>query len=402
MKIGDIITVRAEKVCFGGDAIAHHERQVIFIPRLLVGEAARIRIVGVKNDFLRGQIVEILEVSPFRVTPECRYFGVCPGCTYQHVSGEAELKIKSRQLKEMLLKIMPREEVLAKARPAVAPGDLYHYRNKITLHCTKIGPEPRLGYVGPDKRSIIDLESCPLARREINTSYQELRKDPGFFHTLHDRMNITFRYTDFDQVVYWRNTPGREIPETLTESLNNGEIRFSVPPSGFYQVNQAGAQYLFDRVGELVRESQASTVVDAYCGAGFFGCAAAAAGVKQVYGVEIEPLSVEAARQNLQQWPETRSEILAGDAAKILPELLNRAGAEALVIVDPPRGGLSSQAVRTLEDAAKLIYVSCHPATLVRDLERLQRKGFEIVEYQLVDQFRRCLHFETIVVLEKK
>ncbi len=400
MKVGSTVRIRIEKTVFGGDGLGHLDGQVVFVPGVIPGEAAAVKIVQAKPDFLRGRVAELLEPSPHRIQPVCRYHGKCPGCVYGHVAIEGEVKLKNRQLREFL-RTLPGVEVENVLLPPLAPGASERYRNKIVLHMAKAGGDPALGYIGSDNRSVTDIPECALAHPAINAKLAELRADPGFFHTLHDRMELTLRHSERDGVVYWRNRPHRDEPQ-LTEQVPGGE--FQVPRGSFFQVNPAGMAALWELVAEFVRSHRVTEVVDAYCGSGFFACAALAAGVKRVSGVESDAAAVEAARANVVRFGGDPERIHCADAAEWLGEHLEELSPEAVVVVDPPRTGLTWQARKALVEhpVRRLIYISCNPATLLRDLGSLIGSGFQLRQARLLNMFPRSAHFEVFTVLERK
>ena len=156
-------------------------------------------------------------------------------------------------------------------------------------------------------------------------------------------------------------------------------------------------------VKEVLTAEKCQYFIDAYAGSGLFGCAAAAANVPYIVGVEENELSAATAKLNWQNFGAEKFDFYTGDAAEILPAILKNAPADAVAVFDPPRGGMDGKAVRTLQNSPlkKLIYISCHPATLVRDLGRLQRGGFSIADVRMIDMFPRSAHFETFVQLTR-
>ncbi len=397
IKIGDVVRVRIEKTVFGGDGLARPDGRVLFVPGTIPGEAAAVAITHAKRDFARGRVVELLEASPHRVRPACRFHGVCMGCVYGHISYEGECKLKNRQLREFLRPLSASAEVPGEF---IAPEPELGYRNKIVLHTAKSGGDPRLGYVGDDNRSVTDIPECLLAHPSLNALLAELRADPGFFHSLHDRMELTLRHTEADGALCWRNRPGKDDP-WLTEAVPGGV--FAVPRGSFFQVNPAGMRALWQLVGEYLKSCNAAELLDVYCGSGFFACAALAAGVPAAAGVESDPEAVEAARHNVSTYGGDPGQIHEADAGEWLVEYLAERPVPPVVLVDPPRTGLTARARRAIVEAGvrRLIYVSCNPATLVRDAGDLVKGGFRLAQARMVNMFPRSAHFEIFTVLER-
>ena len=392
MNPGTLFRARAVKNVFGGDAIARVAGVVVFTPGLIAGEEFIGRIKTVSKDYARAEVVEITRTSPDRIECCCPGMGRCPGCVYGHCRHAAEQQLKLAQLRDLLKPLDVACDLVQGYGLEDAPGEFY--RNKIKLTMRKAGGEAQLGYVFPDGR-MYTLSQCALASCAINKKLSELLADKGFESTLHDRMTLTLRESA-DGVTYFRNTPGKRA-ELLREKVMHRD--FMVPADGFFQVNSYGLNCLTDLVSDALKSADCSYFIDAYAGSGLFGAAAALSGVKKIVGVEENAASAETARLNYRNFGAEDFDFHTGDAAQILPDLLNQAPAGAMAVFDPPRGGLDGKAVRALNNSPlkRALYISCHPATLVRDLGRLQRGGFRIEKVRMIDMFPRSGHFETFV-----
>ena len=396
MNAGTLFRARAVKNVFGGDAISRLEGVVVFTAGVLAGEEFVGRITKVSKDYARAEVVEITRRSPERITPKCSGAGRCPGCVYSHCSHKFEQQLKLDQLRDFLKPLNVDPQTVQGWMFEDAPAEFY--RNKIKLTMRKAGGEAQLGYVFTDGR-MYPLSSCRLASQAINDKLAELLSDRGFIHSMHDRMTITLRESA-DGVTFYRNSPGKNAPFLREKVLGKD---FLVPQDGFFQVNQHGLNGLTALVQKSLAENQCSCFIDAYAGSGLFGAAAGNLGVKKVYAVEEDPRSGEAAQINYRNYNVQELDFRTGDAAVLLPELLSAAPADSTALFDPPRGGMDGKAVRTLNYSGikNVIYISCHPATLVRDLGRLQRGGFNIRKVRLIDMFPRSGHFETFVQLSR-
>ena len=394
MNTGTLFRARAIKNVFGGDAIARVAGKVVFLPGVLAGEEIVGKITGSKGDYARAEIVEITTPSPERIKPLCSGMGRCPGCVYGHCSHKFEQEAKLRQLREFMRPLGVDPEQIQGFMLEDAPAEFY--RNKIRLTMRKAGGEAQLGYVFTDGR-MYPLKNCALASRAINSKLDELFADPGFICSLHDRMTLTLRESA-DGVTIFRNTPGKNAP--LLREVVLGQD-FMVPADGFFQVNNYGMNALTNLMRDFLQQLDCQYFIDAYAGAGLFGFTAALAGVKKVVGVEAEVGSADAARQNYRNSGLQEFEFMQGDAGKLLPEILAAAPAGAAAVFDPPRGGMESTAIRALNNShiKNIFYISCHPATLVRDLGRLQQGNFNIGAVRMIDMFPRSAHFETFVQL---
>jgi len=399
MKIGDKFQCTIESVAFGGDGVARVENMVVFIPFVLPGETVIAKIRTIKRDYLRARAVEILTASPERITPVCPLYNRCPGCVYQHSSFKEEQEIKLSQLKQLLHGVVEMENITAST--AVTPENALHYRNKIVLHTLKDHGETLLGYVGRDVSETVDVKNCPLACQAINDELAVQRNKPGFDHSIHAGMDVTFRYTPANGVLMWRNNPPKNL-SWLKEELPFGCM--SVPAGSFTQVNPVGMKALVELLQAEIKRMAPEKVIDAYCGAGLFGLAAGLAGAAQIVAVEADEAAVQAANYNFKQYNLADHAVAhAGDAGDELSELLIDFPESGVLIVDPPRGGLTPKvrAVSIRSNLKRMIYISCNPSTLNRDLHTLESGGFKVVKCVMINMFPRSSHFEVFTVLER-
>ena len=396
MNVGTLFRAKAVKNVFGGDAITRVAGEVVFVPGVLAGEEFVGKITKVSKDYARAEVVEITRQSEERIANFCSGAKRCPGCAYAFCTHAAEQKSKLAQLQDFLKPLGVAKELVQGYKLEDAPGE--SYRNKIRLTMRKAGGEAQLGYVFPDGR-MYPLNQCRLASSKINDKLNELLSDPGFIPSMHDRMTITLRESA-DGVTIYRNSPGKNAP-LLRETVLGKD--FFVPQDGFFQVNKYGLNALLELVMEVLTDEKCKYFIDAYAGSGLFGCAAAAAKVPYIVGVEENESSASTAKLNWQNFGAERFDFHTGDASELLPEILRNAPVDAMAVFDPPRGGLDGKAVRTIQQSPlkNVIYISCHPATLVRDLGRLQKGGFTIKVVRMIDMFPRSAHFETFVQLTR-
>ncbi len=350
MKPGTELLLEITDVAYGGAGLARHEGRVVFIPFTIPGETVRARITKVHRSWLGADVVEIAVPSPDRVQAPCPWFTKCGGCAYQHIAYPRQLEIKTRQVAEALRRIGKF------ADPPVEPAQPspleYGYRNRITVH---VAP-PKVGFHGTDPRRIVDIARCPLADAPVNTALARLRAKKHL-------------------------RPG---PATL---------RADPQQTGFRQVNDGAADVLADLVSEMA--GHGATLVDAYCGAGFFAKKLREHFAK-VIGIDWDGRSIAAAQADAAP----NEEYLAGDVAALLATILHDAG-DAVVLLDPPAQGLAPEVVAVLLAASPLrvIYVSCDPATLARDLAKL-RPAYTLVRAVPVDMFPQTASIETTALLE--
>ena len=401
MNEGDRFECEIESVAFGGDGVARVENIVAFIPFSLPGERVIAKINRIKRDYIKASIVEIVKPSAERVEPQCPLYKHCAGCSYRHATYAAELEMKLDQLRR-LLRGVGQEGVdqLVRCASKTEMSDEDMCRNKIVLHTFKDGTDSFLGYVGRNGQ-IIDVPCCPAANDKINQALAHEREKPGFFHSIHRNMNVTFRYTENNGVLMWRNNPPRNM-SWLKEEMPFG--CFSVPAGSFSQVNRVGAATLLELLKKELERRPAPIAVDAYSGAGLFALACALNGTEYVVAIESDAEAVKACEFNFKQHNfENALTALTGDTAELLPVALAEMPQEGLCIVDPPRSGIPAKLIYDIADTPvrRLVYISCNPATLGRDLTSLIKRGFSVRSVDMVNMFPRSGHFEIFTVLER-
>ncbi len=397
------IKLKIIDVVYPGKGLARLDGCVVFIRGVLPGEVVTARIIKQRKNYAEAELISIDEPSPFRIEPICPLAKTCPGCTYQQIDYEEELRIKEAQFKDLLHRIGHIEEPPC-LPPVPSPLPL-GYRNKITLHAScdftisaVKGHRTSLGYFALDNRSVIDIPSCPLAVDDINHQLQKLRDDREFISGLNDGMNLSLRYTKAGGAVFWAE--GTHPEDTrLTEETCLGPVQVSY--KSFFQVNLQIADALIRRVMEIISEIQPAAVIDLYCGIGLFALAAGKAGVPAVLGIDRNKSAIRAARKNARNLDlhGLRFEIMtARDGLKygltpLKPE-------ETTLIVDPPRAGLPKEIIALIAEykPSTMIYISCAPDTLARDAARLSSAGYRIESTQIFDMFPRTPYFESITV----
>jgi tRNA/tmRNA/rRNA uracil-C5-methylase (TrmA/RlmC/RlmD family) len=371
---GQRITVTISDIAFGGEGVARVESFVVFVPLVLVGEEVEAEITEVKKQFARARLLKVRRASPERVTPPCPHFGVCGGCQYQHVDYAAQLRLKERQIRELLQRLGGiNGDVVQPMIPCPQP---YGYRNRLLIRSQWNKREQRLviGFLGQDNRFVVDLEACAIAEPALNQEIRQVRAHPP----PHGGLKVQLRIQ----------------PEGWV-----------VPRDSFFQNNFFLLPGLVATVRERLQDSGVRHLVDAYCGVGFFGLELAGL-VESFVGVEYDRLAVAAARQNAQERGVANGEFVAGDAVALLPELLARFRPErTAVVLDPPRVGCRPEAITQLRAAlpAQILYVSCHPATLARDLQALCAGGaYRVARVTPLDMFPQTQHVECVADLRRE
>lgn len=392
--------LKIDSIAYRGSGIGRaDDGRVWFVPGVCDNEEIYAKPVIEKKTFMISRLVDVLRPSSDRLDPpDCLLppsaganaedvEKFVPGCVYAHASYEAELRWKQEQLLSFLhrqAKIENAPEILQ--APCASPKRL-NYRNKITLH---YAPQKTLGYVAEDNETVIDIPACPLAAPQINELLAECRADPDFWRWVSREGSLALRWTPKNgALIADRGQP--DLAETVP---GLGEI--AVPAAGFFQVNPEVAAALVEHVVEIAAPRAPRRVLDFYCGVGVFGLALAQKTGAQTLGWDTGRDVIRAANQNAAK---------LGLAAKFTSRAAESGmhNAADFVIVDPPRSGLAPEIAHSFAStpAAALIYVSCAPDTLARDLRIILASGkYTVKSATLFDMFPRTAHFETCVLLE--
>ncbi len=365
---------------------------VVFVPFALPGELVRCRIFRNHKNYSNADLVTVLEPSPDRVPAPCPLFGTCGGCQYQHLDYPKQVEWKRRQVEELLRHMARIEHPVL---PVIASPRQYGYRSKITphFHKPKGGEIGAIGFLRAGTRNaMVDVEQCPIAMPQLNEQLTVVRararENQGAFKdgaTLLMRAAVNGVQTRADEI--------------SVEQV--GAVKFEFQAGDFFQNNPF---ILADFVGYAVAQARASGarfLVDAYCGSGLFGISAAHA-FEEVIGVEISESAVRKAAHNAEINGLTNCRFLAADAGEIFKSVPHP-GTETVVIIDPPRAGCSPEFLQQLFafGPRRVVYISCNPATQMRDLVLFQEAGFELHTVQPFDLFPQTKHLECVMTLSR-
>ena len=368
LKIGDRFTLTILDLAFGGEGVGRVDDFVVFVPFVLVGEVVEAEIREVKKHFARARLLRVVQPSPERVEPACRHFGACGGCQYQHVEYAAQLRLKQKQIADLFERIGKfSPDLVGAVIPCPQP---FGYRNRIMLRSQWNKPEQKLniGFVRWDCGLVEDIEECKIAEPALNQEIRRVRQNPP---------------------------PKGGIKVVLRIPPEN----WDVPPDSFFQNNFFLLPKLVETVREVLRAGGARHLVDLYCGVGFFSVELADA-VETFVGVEYDQRAIQAAQRNAAARKIGNGGFIAATVEEVLAETLKRFSPQlTTVILDPPRKGCQPQTLQCLcaMKPAQLIYVSCHPATMARDLNILCNAGvFELRRVTPLDMFPQTQHVECV------
>ncbi|MBQ2868758.1 MAG: class I SAM-dependent RNA methyltransferase [Akkermansia sp.] len=376
-----------------GHGVGRVDNWVVFVPYTLPGERVRARIYRNEKNCSMADLVEVLVPSAQRVQPLCPVYGYCGGCQYQHLEYSAQLEWKTAQVAD-LLRLQAGLEL--PVLPAIASPQTYGYRSKITphFHKPKDAKVGNIGFLKTGSRSeVCDVKQCPIAMDELNAALPVVRKAVHQAAAQYKRGATLLMRVSEGSVITNNNAVCTEKVGTLTFNFLAGDFfqnnPYILPAFTGYVARQAcaeGARYL----------------VDAYCGSGLFALTLAPH-FEKVLGVEVSETSADWARANARSNGINHASFLAASAEAIF-EQVDFPAEETAVVIDPPRKGCDLVFLNQLFafGPARVVYVSCNPATQIRDLAEFDKAGYEVVEVQPFDLFPQTKHLECVATLRKK
>jgi 23S rRNA (uracil1939-C5)-methyltransferase len=430
------VLIRLDKIVYGGGAIGRDENnKIIFVNQGLPGELVEVKIVERKRDYLIGEIINIVEPSDKfrRISPVCKYFGICGGCQWQHIDYQQQLVFKEEIVKEQFIRIGKISQ--PQVTSIIGTDTPWGYRNKSKFIVRAVDNKFIIGFHRNTTRGVVDVEYCHLLPQIANQVYEAVRiavkkhlkpfryycgleiktSDTGVIISFltspkfQDRFdNVANELQDVSiikglhhiimhkkaryEVVTYFGTP------VAVYHINN--LTFQVQPPSFFQINISQAQKLFNKAVEFIAPEKHHQILDAYCGVGVLSLLTAGL-VDKVVGVDISETSIKDAKWNAQLNNINNVYFFQSKMKKAVRELKEYQFNS--VILNPPREGIVEKKVfRWLADnkPPKIIYISCNPTTLARDLSILCDIGYSISTIQPVDMFPQTYHVEDIAVLE--
>ena len=430
-----------------GQGIAHIDGITVFIPNAIVGERVRVRIETLRKTWAAGKITEILEKSPHRVSRECPVAKLCGGCDFWHMDYTEETRLKADRVKTCLNRMAGEqlEEI-----PILAAPTCHGYRNKAQYPVSSKKGRAYAGFVRAGTHDVVENSRCLILPRETDAvkdtvvDYVNQYHIPAYDEIAHKgllRHIYVRRGAVSGQILVCLVCNGERIPHvpelverlkkipgftTLVLSVNTKKgnavlgdkfitlygpgfiedtlcgLNFRLSPRSFYQVNHHQAQRLYQAAIDQAAITKEDLVLDLYCGVGTITLAMAASAGK-VIGVEVVEQAVEDARDNAKRNGIENAEFFCGDAGQAALRLEQQGIRPDVITVDPPRKGLNADTIEAITRMApkRLVYVSCDPATLARDVALLKQRGFTLKSAQAADLFPRCAHVETVVLLSK-
>ncbi len=451
---GETLSLTVDDLAFGGEGVGRADGYVVFVRGGLPGDRLRVRLTETRSRFGRGVIEAVEEPSPDRIEAPCPYFGRCGGCRLQHLAYPAQLRFKAKQVADCLARIAGVADV--PVRPIIGAPELYGYRNKMEFTVAAAAPSSErpltLGLHEADRYDVVlDIERCLiqsegmnellaearafLAERKLPVYEQEsgegllrflvLREAKGTGEAM---VNVVTSAPQVSELAPLADRLRRRVPQTASVILNVnpkkasvavgveehllagrdhirealGGLVFQISANSFFQTNTLQAERLFALVEEFVALTGGETVIDLYSGTGAITLLLARRS-RWVYGIEVAQAAVDDAQRNAKANGIENCAFLAGEVRAVLPQLINRGVRAEVVVADPPRAGFHPKALRALLTLGprRIVYVSCNPATLARDLGELARGGYRIEWIQPLDMFPHTPHIEAVARLAR-
>ncbi len=453
MKKNDIIRLEIIDMTSEGNGVARaQDGTVVFVPDTAVGDVLDVRILKVKKNLSYGKVEKIIEQSPDRITPDCKVSYKCGGCVYRHINYEAELRVKHKKVFDAVTRIGKVDGDKVKDIVGAYDTEVDRYRNKaqIPVGLSKSG-EVQLGFYCRHSHNIASCDDCLLSPeiftqisetfKEFITKYKYLiyneEKHSGKIRHLYLRIaektgevmvcvvvngtnfphqeelfdSIIEKFPQVKSIVINVNKAKTNVilgfenivvygKESITDELCG--LEFELSPLAFYQVNRTQAQRLYEKAKEYADLSGDEILMDLYCGTGTIGLSMANQ-CKQLIGVEIIDKAIENANKNAENNEVSNARFICADAEKAAIQLKQEGITPDVIIVDPPRKGLTDKLIETiaLMNPKRVVYVSCDPATLGRDLKLFEELQYSVKEITPFDLFPRTAHVESVCSLSR-
>ncbi len=447
---GEKCTVEIIDLNHRGEGVGKKEGFTLFVPRALPGESALVMIKNVRKNYAEAELINVTGASENRVEPPCPHFPTCGGCQLLHLAYEAEPAWKRKRVKETLRRIAG---ITPEIKPVVGMKNPRHYRNKADLHLEITGSTVKAGFYEAYSHRVVNINSClvqhpsnnillkavreaardymsyfnnkpgneelPFCRATLRSSFatgesllvltgpgiNQSKKLPDQNNRLHKLADMisTHAGTLLKGIVFMseeRENSGQTVlagRDYLEEIV--GPFTFRVSPRSFFQVNTAQAETLYDEALSL--SGSPRTAFDLYCGTGNFALFLAQK-AERVIGIDSDSSAIEDAKENARLNKTGNTNFVTGRAEKS-PELLRQGSRPKTIFLNPPRTGCSPDLLEAISQAApeRVVYISCNPATLARDLKILARQGYRAGEVRLVDMFPHTSHVESVVSLSR-
>jgi len=450
VRVDELILLTIKRMGINGEGIGYYKRQAIFVSNAIVGEVVEVKITEVRDGYAYGEITKFKKVSPNRIEPRCPYYGKCGGCQLQHIDYLEQLKQKKALVEEAFEKYYDGDLKDIVVRDTIGMEKPWHYRNKTQLPVRHDGEKVVTGMYAKDSNKMVFIDECLIESELISNAMKSILKyltkanidvyNPKFrqgtlryivLRGFEDTKEIqaTFVLTKEDKrlekilkdiikieniksVLYTINSDPKSI-EIISdkvillagnEKINGtlGKLEFKISPDSFFQLNSSQTIKLYDEVKKAGNFTGKEKVVDLYCGIGSIGLYLADS-VEKIYGVDINKANIKNAKEFALNNGIDNAEFFCGNILPHLSKFESEGYKADVLIVDPPRRGMELQVLNYLQKSKikKIIYVSCNPSTLAKNINHLQR-NYKVSYIQPLDMFPNTANVETVVLLTKR
>ena len=355
-----------------GRGMARINDKIVFIPNTMIDEIVNIEITKDKKNYMEGKVINYIEKNPDRIDNLCPYYKYCGGCDILHLPYNKQLEYKYNKVKNIINRYL-KEDV--KINDIVKSDKQFNYRNKVTLHSN----DNKIGLYSKGSNSIIEIDNCLLLNDELN--------------------NYIKTITTKDKEIVLRTNGEKVLDNDESILMNIGNYKYLVSLDSFFQINDNVTYKLYEKIKEYCSSTKEDNILDLYCGTGTIGIYLSQE-CNKVLGVEINKQAIVDANKNKELNNIGNIEFVASDVSKVINKLNFK---PSIVVVDPPRTGLDEFTIKEIikMNPKKLVYVSCDPMTLARDLNIL-KYYFDIKEITPFDMFPNTYHVENICLLTNK
>lgn len=445
VELGQEVSLWIDGLGSNGEGVGRVDNYTVFVPHALPGEEVRVIIETVKKTYSIGRLTKLLQASPERQEALCELYGICGGCQLQHTTYENQLALKTQKVKDIMVRIGGLEE--NRVLPALGPQNPWAYRNKMQMPVGGIQGHLRMGFYKRGSHAIVDGTNCLIQRPENNEiakvcydlahdlgvePYDE-RTGKGFLRHVIGRVGqdqwmviLVGTGPHLPWQEEWVQGIRQALPKVSSIVLNIndrktnvimgpknrllwgenyiqdaiGDLTFSLSPHSFFQVNPEQTAVLYNKALEFADLSGGESVIDAYCGTGTISLFLAHK-AKRVIGIEIVEPAIIDARKNAAANGFSNTEFIVGDAAIEMPKLYKKGERPDVIVFDPIRAGCKEEVLKAAAGMKpkRMVYVSCNPASMARDIAILRPLGYEVVKVQPVDMFPQTSHVEAVALL---
>lgn len=446
--VKETYTIEITGLGSSGEGVGKYENFTVFVPYALPGERVDVTIDLVKKNYAKGHIEKILESSPYRIEPVCPVYDSCGGCQLQHVNYEEQLRLKTQMVRDVVERIGKMDPALV--LDTIGPKEPWHYRNKMQMPVGGKGEHLRMGFYSAGSHDIVHCTDCAIQQEGNNqiaravydiakelgiTSYDEKTGQGSLRHVIgrigRDEWMVILvtAIEKLEKAELWVKALRERLPQVSSiihnynpqrtnvimghkstvlwgqERINDfiEELSFKLSSHSFFQVNPEQTEVLYGKALGFAALEGGETVIDAYCGTGTISLFLAHK-AKKVIGIEIVEPAITDAKENAKRNGFDNTEFIAADAAVEMPKLYKKGIKPDVIVFDPIRAGCKEEVLQAAASMKpkKIVYVSCNPASMARDMAILNELGYETVKIQPVDMFPQTAHVETVALLCRK